>query len=249
MNTTTTAIGFQSKLFNSRLIASHETLRFTDHKPTQRAMEIAIRFVNCDDLRSEFYCRRAELTRRYGCSDKHGTKLFRGMIDRGLIEVVKEYFDLNTRKYVRTFRLTEKSVAILEKSLMISEGIEKAARVNTEHTSCEKRKKEVPNLMMNASREKSKKFKKKKKRDQPWMIARDLFGRGGSGHNNYSFADFNDCMTQVVEKLGGCAKTREYFKAIYDTVDGHTSLGRRRAFARFCTANEIYPRTRDRFCS
>ena len=267
MNNITPAIGFQSKLYSTRLIASHEALTFTDHKPIQRAMEIVIRFVNCDDLRGEFYCRRAELTRRYGCSDKHGTKLFRGMLEAGLIEVAQEHFDLKTKKYSRTFRLTESSAKIVEKSLMITEGIKKAARDISE-TICPKPKKinsekmvsgfgvPTPTSVMDYAdqftptskprperpkrhRKKSPK-KKKTPKDQPWMIARDLFGGNG-----YTFAEYNDCMEQVVENLDNdCARARKFFEPMYEGVDGHNPEGRRKKFARFCSQNSIYPRTR-----
>lgn len=115
--------------YKTNFLSAHESFAFSEKKTTQRAMEILVRFVDVDDLHAEFFCMRSELAKRYKCTERYATTLFKEMIDQKLIEVSTSRFCLTTKKFVRKFILTERSIRIVRKTLMISEGEQKHAVV------------------------------------------------------------------------------------------------------------------------
>jgi hypothetical protein len=108
----------------STLFSSSKKRHFSDHKPTQQAMEIVVELANEFGLEKRFRCLRAQLAERYGCTERHTTRLFARLIEEDLITVESYGKQRNGKggwETVRYFKLTGKSLHIIRNSLMIFE--------------------------------------------------------------------------------------------------------------------------------
>ena len=121
------APGQPKKLYKSDLFNIVENFIFSKNRTAQSAMLIFTRFVNQENIHAEFVCRRAELARRFGCSERYASRLIRLLVRHDLIEIIKDSWSFLKNTYVRTYKLTNKSIRILRKTLMKLEGEQKVA--------------------------------------------------------------------------------------------------------------------------